>query len=234
MSNDSKVVSNNPQVVSHNPKVMSNGSKRVSAGHRFLRNPVHRSAAEMCRGDDLLIEHGVRRTPIYRSEKIRSVNRCPPDINTLDLFYARHIFAALRCTGLRKNRCPADTRYPIHLPTLHHPTTHSPSYPHYSSHSHIHHTLHHPTPTPHPILTPTSYPPLLISPTYPSRTPHPTYIPYLPLYIYHSISPHRKKSQGSMNLKSIFPWPKVFSSGFIQSLTIIPVIRSCLRDQYRA
>ena len=28
----------------------SGGQIRVSAGHRFLRNPVHRSAAEMCRG----------------------------------------------------------------------------------------------------------------------------------------------------------------------------------------
>ena len=49
-------MSNGQKVVSHNPQVVSNGPKVVSAGHRFLRNPVHRSEAKMCRADGLLIK----------------------------------------------------------------------------------------------------------------------------------------------------------------------------------
>lgn len=110
---------------------------------------------------------------------------------------------------------PATTTHPFHT-SITHSITRPPLL--------IHHTLHHPT-THSPACHHYS------SLTYSSSYLYPlSPTIYLPL---DCATPH-KKSQGSMNLKSIFPWPKVFSSGFIQFLTIIPVIRSCLRDQYRA
>ncbi len=96
---------------------LSEWQMRVSAGHRFLRNPVHRSAAKMCRGGQCknsMMSAGHRFTSlrgiiivVYAIENGKSMSYghlC------FSISLSLHISATLRCTGLRRNRCPADTR----------------------------------------------------------------------------------------------------------------------------
>ncbi len=105
---------------------------RCPPGHRFLRNPVHRSAAQMCRERQHINDGcpaGHRFTS--RHHVFNSVNRCSANTITIKGQQALHICAALRCTGLRKNRCPDG--HPMPLPSSDqipypHPTLTYPSF----------------------------------------------------------------------------------------------------------